>query len=487
MPHAFEDYVQLPDIAGLSPAGVAAGSVAYDSNKKGLKVSDGTSMVDVGGAMNIVTGAVEKIADGVLSGNSLSFSNIPQNYTHLKIIVWFFSARAGFANTGARLRVNGNTGNIYATEWHNSLSNLHNTGQEQNTGGYIGQIPAGSKGRGATGSIVEIDLPFYSALDVEKKLFFTNFMDDGTNPMGRYDGGITTLQTGTPAITSVSLHDDVYGNLPAGCRATLYGISGSSPGDSPAHSARVRKNGTKQTVANGTHTKLTYATVEHDNGTLWDATNNRFIVKRNGLYRVGSRMYAFTGGATGYWYLSVAKNWDQAQGTIDAATVMREIVHTQMANTMSNLTLEVNDVVWLNAGDYIETVVVQSTGASRDFGSGGAGDNPMTHFSCTLIKGDGVPTASLSQPARVVDTVYQASATRNAMITFDMANVGGLLTGIEILIGPTNNPTTHVGYAQTPTANEWLTSTFFLPAGWYYKLRRSNGTANVGTVTETLL
>lgn len=85
---------------------------------------------------------------------------------------------------------------------------------------------------------------------------------------------------------------------------------------------------------------------------------------------------------------------------------------------------------------------------------------------------------SFSQPARARDTVYQPSVTHATLITVQVQPTGGTV-GVEILIGATNNPTTHVTHLQNDTANSWRSATFIVPVGWYYKLATTNGAATL--------
>ena len=145
---------------------------------------------------------------------SLTYTGIPSGYTHLRVVWVAQSNRAGFANTGGRVLWNGLTAN-YTIFALNTLAAM-----AAQTSGYVGQIPAGNRASDAYVGLCVLDFPFYARTDTMKGFQCVQTGHDGTNPLYYYTN---THNTDTAAITSITLRDDVTGNLGPKRQATLYG------------------------------------------------------------------------------------------------------------------------------------------------------------------------------------------------------------------------------------------------------------------------
>lgn len=149
----------------------------------------------------------------------LRFSNIPQTYKHLKVVWIGQSQRAGFANTGARCRINGLTANWYSYGYHyNGTPGGATT--RFNTSFYVGQVPALSRTSDDQVTHSILDFPFYSRGDCVKGCQITSGGDDGTNSLWSRVEGVN-VETGA-AITSIDLYDDVSASLGPRSRAELW-------------------------------------------------------------------------------------------------------------------------------------------------------------------------------------------------------------------------------------------------------------------------
>lgn len=162
-----------------------------------------------------VTGRSQYKYLGAFTDNttSLSFSGIPQGFTHLRVTWVAQSARAGFVNTGGRVLWNGLTANY--------VTFVLNTGgvSTAQTSAYVGQIPAGNRTSDAYCALCVIEFPYYSRTDTMKGFQNVHTGHDGTNPLYYYTNA---HNPDTAAITSITLRDDVTGNLGPKRAAALY-------------------------------------------------------------------------------------------------------------------------------------------------------------------------------------------------------------------------------------------------------------------------
>jgi hypothetical protein len=98
---------------------------------------------------------IASLATGVTPSAGLTFSNIPQTYTHLSLDCDLSSAGTGSSSNNMYLRINGYTSNYYA-----SATNVSPQSQS-----FIGYIPEQGGGRSRFGH-VSVEFPNYCKTDV---------------------------------------------------------------------------------------------------------------------------------------------------------------------------------------------------------------------------------------------------------------------------------------------------------------------------------
>lgn len=78
----------------------------------------------------------------------------------------------------------------------------------------------------------------------------------------------------------------------------------------PLLGASTYMSAAQSIAATNTDIKVNFDTVEFDEGSLWDATNKRFLIAKAGYYRVSARLYAQAGGTTaqGPLFINLDKN-----------------------------------------------------------------------------------------------------------------------------------------------------------------------------------
>ena len=188
------------------------------------KILDGTIVnADISASAGITNAKLAtpgwaKLGTFTINANSLTYTSIPQTYTHLRVHWVAQSNRAGFANTGGRFRINGFT-TYYDTYYTVPVA----TGTEVGASfGYVGQIPAGNRTSDNYVSIVTIDLPLYLKANQLRGWAADNSGHDGTNILsGRTTG---TNRASPNAISSITLLDDVGGTLGTRSYAELWAV-----------------------------------------------------------------------------------------------------------------------------------------------------------------------------------------------------------------------------------------------------------------------
>jgi Pectate lyase superfamily protein len=128
--------------------------------------------------------------------------------------------------------------------------------------------------------------------------------------------------------------------------------------------------------------------------------------------------------------------------------------------------------------------IVEEPGTSSNGALGLYG--PVSYGGNALL----APTA-LSHPSRVLNTVYQASTTRAAMViaTVRILNTAGQSAQITALVENANPPTLEQAHFSSNDPSDLQTTiTFMVPAGWRYKLGGiGTGTMVLNVLTEVLL
>lgn len=149
----------------------------------------------------------------------ITFTNIPQTYTDLWLVVSARSGNGGNADFSLNLNVNGspsrNLRGFQTTAGATTYSKINESG---NTVGSVAQ-----SGNFSVFSNTSIRIFDYTG--TANKLVY---VEDGTNSNAFSNGGLLTVRTQTlltsSAITSITLSDSIMTNFVQHSTATLYGI-----------------------------------------------------------------------------------------------------------------------------------------------------------------------------------------------------------------------------------------------------------------------
>jgi hypothetical protein len=125
----------------------------------------------------------------------LTFSNISQIYSHLRVVFIGQSTRSGFPNTGFRFNFSTVAGTI-SSAWNFNYWGYGNGAggviQGQSAGGgsgYLGQTPAANRTNDNYVSHGTIDIPFYSRNDIIKSFLVNSTTHDGASHQHSHVGG----------------------------------------------------------------------------------------------------------------------------------------------------------------------------------------------------------------------------------------------------------------------------------------------------------
>ena len=158
------------------------------------------------------------------SAGSITFSSIPQTFTHLQIR---FSVRSTIASTTAAgfIRFNGDSGSNYP---YHSLSGNGSTaassGTTATTVGYLGDFPGATSTANVFDSCIT-DILDYNNTNKNKTIrTISGFDANGSGQVFL----TSSVWLSTAAITSILLVSGGGANWVAGTRADLYGITTSS-------------------------------------------------------------------------------------------------------------------------------------------------------------------------------------------------------------------------------------------------------------------
>ena len=149
------------------------------------------------------------------TASSVTFSNIPQNYTDLKVVI---SARGDSASSTTILTTfNGSSSNMsFRYLWGNGST----TGSGNSSSNSIAYLNASTSTTSTFGN-VEMHIPNYTSSN------YKSFSIDGVtenNATATYSGIFANLWSQTAAVTSVGFVPDA-GNFAIGSTFTLYGVS----------------------------------------------------------------------------------------------------------------------------------------------------------------------------------------------------------------------------------------------------------------------
>ena len=158
------------------------------------------------------------------SAGAITFSSIPQNFTHLQLRLF---ARSDFASAVASgfIRINGDSGSSYPYHYmQGDGSSSVASGTTATTVGFLGNFPAASTAASNYSSVI-VDIMDYTNTNKNKTIkAFSGFDANGTGQVFL----ASTVWLSTSAITSILLVSGGGANFIAGTRADLYGIATSN-------------------------------------------------------------------------------------------------------------------------------------------------------------------------------------------------------------------------------------------------------------------
>lgn len=178
----------------------------------------------------IVPGSFESIATVTAASNgsstTLTFSDIPQTYTHLQIRGISRATAAGSATIGLLLQCNSDTGTNYTSShvvYGNGTSALAAGSSASQTSISVANYPYGGATTNAFGVMV-LDILDYANTNKYKTIRSLNGYE------GNDTNGIVTVRSGawmsTSAITSITIDRGIGTNFAQYTTFALYGIKG---------------------------------------------------------------------------------------------------------------------------------------------------------------------------------------------------------------------------------------------------------------------
>lgn len=151
------------------------------------------------------------------SAGSITFSNIPQSYTDLKIIFYGKSIASGESTT---MRFNGSTSGIYNYAGiYNNSGGSNSTDVSRN----LTYCTMGALSSWVT-AMYEIDI-FQYANTTDFKQARNTFTEWTNSTSSGRTGIVTHMWFSTAAITSISLNGGVSSTFGSGTKVSLYGIT----------------------------------------------------------------------------------------------------------------------------------------------------------------------------------------------------------------------------------------------------------------------
>jgi len=170
-------------------------------------------------------GTFESIATATVDSSgvsSITFSNIPQNYAHLQIRGIGRVDRAGYAQNGCRIRLNGDSNSNYAFhQLYGNGSSIGSEGYASQTEMNLGELPSVLAASGIFGAVI-VDILDYS--NTSKNTTIREIGANDRNGAGQigYNSG---LWLNTAAVTSITLLETAS-NWVQYTNFALYGIRG---------------------------------------------------------------------------------------------------------------------------------------------------------------------------------------------------------------------------------------------------------------------
>lgn len=173
---------------------------------------------------------LESISSTTLSASqqSITFSNIPQTYTDLRIIGIFRSSTTTFSNPEIGLYKNGdsNVNNYARTRLRNGFQGNTMNGASPTTTTAFGHFPAGNS---PVGLATPFDIHIGGYTLTKRHSYFvhgSSLVADASSTNGGYMYLSATAMLSTSAITSLTLWEpSTNTGFAAGTSVTLYGIT----------------------------------------------------------------------------------------------------------------------------------------------------------------------------------------------------------------------------------------------------------------------
>jgi len=164
-----------------------------------------------------------KIAELSLSGvTNVTFTNIPQIYESLHLVIYGRSTSAGQNSDGVNLQINGDTGNNYDRVEINSYASPNTARAEAQAQLFVGNLAAAAA-PSSTPGLIDIVIPFYTQTSFYKTLRCeSGYFQNLTEAWGKVESFQHGFWRGTAAITSIKVALGV-GSGVAGTKAVLYG------------------------------------------------------------------------------------------------------------------------------------------------------------------------------------------------------------------------------------------------------------------------
>lgn len=158
---------------------------------------------------------------GSAGSATMAFSNIPQGYTDLKLVISARSASATFGNDGITLEINGSASNFSSKQ----LSGTGSTVPTQTiTSNYIGALLDNAGATANTFNNTEVYFPNY-AITTTAKAFSTDSVAENNATLSEQDLVASLWNPATKAaITSLTIKNVLASNYVQYSTATLYGI-----------------------------------------------------------------------------------------------------------------------------------------------------------------------------------------------------------------------------------------------------------------------
>jgi len=207
-----------------------------------------------------------------------------------------------------------------------------------------GNVGGGQASAGATNTVGLFGVVVYGATQVRF--------------VGPFGGTQSAWSSSTYALSNADVQLDGFFRVPI--KGWTSGFKSSAVvGQNVPENLRASKSAT-QSLGTGSTTKIVWQTVTHDSAGGWDSSNNRYVVKTPGKFKVTSQVQ-FETNATGYRDIHVYKNGSA--------------VYTNQATAASSgafdLMLPVNTPdIEMVVGDYFEIFATQTSGGNLNVVNG---------------------------------------------------------------------------------------------------------------------